>query len=679
MRLGPPHGALLDVAEAMALAAFEELVSGAREEPTVDASPNGSHARKRAGGRTATHHPGHGPAANGPAAGGPAVRAFDALPLWLEHADPSLPLQRVAEGFALRPSEAALLVLLFAAALSEHVARHVAASTNAGGQGVPVWLAQRLISDLRIDSLAAAAPLRRFGLVGVEQDALRIEARLWLREAMLDRFCGAPANEPDVLARIAPASVNAALASDELAHQLRAALVDRGPDGLSPAVFTGNVEAGTVAASLAAIGLQPHVTPAACIPDDPDPRDRIARMWSRDAALDGAALIVSSAERGGAALADFVDRVAGHVVVIGERPALELRRAIRILGDDSTGAASAGDRWRRALGRSRSDKLGAGLARVASQFRLSAAEIDAVCARVEAEIDAAEGPAAAAILWHAAGRVAPTLPVPGVSMVEPAYRWSDIVLAPPIEAALRRVEMHVRHATTVLDDWGFGERMGGRGRGVTALFAGPSGTGKTMAAEVLATSLDLRMMVIDLSQIISKYIGETSKNIAAAFDQAERSGAVMVWNEGDAVWGSRGTVGNATDRHVNAEVGDLLQRIEAFRGFTIVTTNMRRAIDPAFLRRFRFAIDFPMPTETERLRLWAQVFPKDAPVDRINWRALAALPLTGGSIRNVALGSAFLAAEDGGRIDARLIAAELAVELQKHDQPMPAINWGAST
>jgi SpoVK/Ycf46/Vps4 family AAA+-type ATPase len=273
--------------------------------------------------------------------------------------------------------------------------------------------------------------------------------------------------------------------------------------------------------------------------------------------------------------------------------------------------------------------------------------------------------------------VSPAIPVPGVSVVEPVYLWRDIILAPAIEAALRRVETHVRHATTVMDDWGFGERMGSRGRGVAALFAGPSGTGKTMAAEVLASSLDLRMLVIDLSQIISKYVGETSKNIAAAFDLAERSGAVMVWNEGDAVWGARGTVGNATDRHVNAEIGDLLQRIEAFRGFTVVTTNLRQAIDPAFLRRFRFAIDFPMPSEGERLRLWQQAFPKTAPLDVVDWRALAALPLNGGSIRNVALGAAFLAAENGSRIDGRLIAAELAEELRKHDQPMPAINWGA--
>jgi hypothetical protein len=637
--LHPPHDALLALAEGMALAGCDALSSG---EP---------------------------------------VRVFDALSGWLDHADPSLPLKRIADGFALDRHETALLGLLFAAALSEPLARRVAALTAAGGQGLPLWLAQRLIPDLPGDALAAAGALRRFGFIAVESDALRIEARIRLREAVLDRFCGVAAPEPEVVARIVRARVHPELATETLAQHLKAALVDRCEDRLSPVVFAGAVETAGVAASLAALGLAPHALSAANIPEDPDARDRVARMWSRDAALDAGVLIVVSDERAAPLIADFVDRVAGHVVIVGRRTAIECARGVRILPEASATPATAAERWRCALGSERAQKAGAGVARVAAQFRLSPAEIDAVCARVAAEIDGVEDPREAArILWHAAGRVTPGMPVPGVSVIEPLYQWTDIVLAPPIEAALRRVETHVRHATTVMDEWGFGQRMGSRGRGVAALFAGPSGTGKTMAAEVLASSLDLRMMVIDLSQIISKYVGETSKNIAAAFDLAERSGAVMVWNEGDAIWGARGSVGNATDRHVNAEVGDLLQRIEDFRGFTIVTTNMRQAIDPAFLRRFRFAIEFPMPNEAERLRLWQQAFPPAAPVDVsdvVDWRALAALPLSGGSIRNVALGSAFLAAGGRGRIDRRVIEAELAEEMRKHDQPMPAINWGA--
>lgn len=631
--LDPPHDALFAAAEAAALARFDALAG--------------------------EHSAGAGEAA----AAGP------------DGASP--PLHRLAEGFGLSGADTALIALLFAAALSEPVARRVAAASPAsGGRGLPTWLALRLIPGLRADSLAAAAPLRRFDIVAIEPDSLRIEAGLRLGEGMIDRLCGALPAEQGVAARIVPFATQAALANAGLAAQLAAALAARGRDGLSPLVMTGRTEPAAVAASLETLGLAPYALRASLIPQDAEARDLLARRWSRDAALDGRALIVLAEDHvGDAPVADFAERVMGHVVVAGLVPFAGLNRDIRVVGE--TAAANPAERWRQALGPARTAKLGAAVVRVAAQFRLAPPEIDAVCARLAGDVDAAPDRAAAGqILWHEAGRVTPMTPTAGVSVVEPVYGWDDIILAAPIEGALRRLESHVRHATTVMDDWGFAERLGGRGRGVAALFSGPSGTGKTMAAEVIASSLDLRMMLIDLSQIISKYVGETSKNIAAAFDQAERCGAVMVWNEGDAIWGSRGAIGNATDRHVNAEVGDLLQRIEAFRGFTIVTTNMKHAIDPAFLRRFRFAIDFQMPSQDERLRLWQHAFPKEAPVEPINWAALAALPLSGGSIRNIALGSAFLAADRGGRIDRGLISAELGEELRKHNQPVPGIDWG---
>lgn len=639
-RPASPHAELLRVAETLALAAFDDV---ARQDGDA-----------------------------------PAPAGFEAFGSWLARLPPDAPLRRIADGFVLDAAETALLVLLFAAALSEPVARRVAsASAEADGRGVPVWLAQRLVPGLGAEMLAASGTLRRFGFVHVEERVLRIEARLALTEAVLDRLCGVEAREPEVAARIAPFAPPIVEADPNLARRLKTALASRGADGLSPVVLAGPTEAAEIAAALAAVGLTTRRMPAAEIPEDPVARDRLARLWSREAAIDGSALVVVVDQRPAPGLAAFCDRVFGHVVVIGPASGAGFVRGVRLLGQADAVVADPALRWRTALGPARVARLGAGLNRVAAHFRLDPPEIEVVCARVADAIDLAPDRAAAdRLLWRAAGRTSLGPPVAGVTIVEPVSGWSDIVLAPHIETTLRRVETHVRQATTVMDDWGFAERMGGRGRGVAALFAGPSGTGKTMAAEVLASSLDLRMMLIDLSQIISKYVGETSKNIAAAFDQAERCGAVMVWNEGDAIWGARGAVGNATDRHVNAEVGDLLQRIEAFRGFTVVTTNLRHAIDPAFLRRFRFIVDFPMPSEPERLRLWRQAFPTGAPVEAIDWGPLAALPLSGGSIRNVALGSAFLAAEDGVAIDRGRISAEVAEELRKHNQPTPTIDWG---
>jgi hypothetical protein len=600
-----------------------------------------------------------------------------AISQWLESADASLPLKRLAEGFVLSPAETQFLALLFADALSEDIARHVAAVGNGDGRGLPLWWARKLIPDLPVDCVAAAGTLRRFALVEMESGALRIESVIRLSEALVDRLCGVDAVDTLVASRITPMPAGSEAPADHLATGMASLLRIRGEDRLSPLVLAGNVELAEIAASIAALGLRPSQILAANIPNNPEMRDELARRWSRDAALDGGVLVIVAEDQAGTSIADFADRVLGYVVIAGQVVAPRFRRQAMMLPLSAAVSAHPVERWRRALGSRRSRKLGSGIGKIAGQFKLSAIEIDAVCAQTAPELDAApDGGAATALLWHAASRVSAPASVPGVSIVEPGYGWDDIVLSANVEAALRRIESHVSHSAKVFDDWGFARAMGGRGRGVSALFSGPSGTGKTMAAEVLASSLDLRMMLIDLSQIISKYVGETSKNIAAAFDQAERTGAVMVWNEGDAIWGARGSVGNATDRHVNAEIGDLLQRIEAFGGFTIVTTNMRHAIDPAFLRRFRFTIDFPMPSETERLRLWQQAFPAGAPVADIDWEALAGLPLSGGSIRNVALGSAFLAAEGGGMIDKTLIAAELAEELRKHDQPVPMIDWG---
>ncbi len=610
-------------------------------------------------------------------------------------------VRRLFAGFDLPRPEQALVTLLFAAGTSELVVRAaaeaLAATGGVSGGGLPLWLACRTVPGLHPGALAASRPLTWFGLVLTDVQAPRIECRLALAGPVVDRLLGHEVVDPVIGCRVSRAPVTPDPAAspaadgdpaavpdpDPLAARLAAALgrrlTARGPLGLPPLVVAPGARVGELGAALRMLGLAPWQMATADVPDDPGERERLAVAWSREAALDGAALILhdAGASRSAAAVAAFADRIWGHVLLISPQPPDGLARGVHGLLPVRDDPAAARGRLAAALGPARAHRLGEGLTRVATQFRLDAAALDTAVAMAAADIDGAPDAAAAtAALWHAAARSAAPTPLPGVRIVEPAYRWADIVLPAHTEAALRRIEIHVRHAARVFDEWGFaGEGGSWRGRGVAALFAGPSGTGKTMAAEVLAASLDLRVMAIDLSRIISKYVGETSKNIAAVFEQAERSGAVMVWNEGDAVWGARGGVGNAVDRHVNAEVGDLLQRIEEFSGFTVVTTNLRHAIDPAFLRRFRFVVDFPMPSETERLRLWNQVFPAGAPVEILDWSSLASLPLTGGSIRNVALGAAFLAAEAGTAVSRDMIEAELAEELRKQNLPVPRLTW----
>jgi hypothetical protein len=621
---------------------------------------------------------------------------------WWEAQDDDADVRRIVAGFALSRSEAELVAVLIAAAASEPVARAVSKAVDThgglGGSGLPLWLACRVVAGLDVSALARSAPLVRLRLVEMSEGVPRIETRLRLADALVDRLLGDPVRDPVLTARLqllpdAPPGMREPEPGDDglaaeptvsrrLADELSTALGTRGPLGVPPLVLARRSGTAELGRALRSLGLVPWSMAATDLPGDPEEVESLALRWSREAALDAIALVVRDDGTGlRPALTGFLDRVLGHVVLAGPQAPEGLFRGVHVLAELPDAPDAMLLRWARELGPERTRRIGPGLSPVAAHFRLDEAAVAGTVATAGPAIDAAsdDQEAAAAALWHVAARAITPVPRPGIRIVEPAYTWDDLVLQPETEATLRRLEAHVRFAARVLDDWGFAARLGGRGgwrgRGVAALFAGPSGTGKTMAAEVIAASLDLRVMSIDLSQVISKYVGETSKNIAAAFDESERSGAVMVWNEGDAVWGTRGGVGNAVDRHVNAEVGDLLQRIEEFSGFTLVTTNLRQAIDPAFLRRFRFVVDFSMPSEAERLRLWRSAFPAATPVEPLEWERLAGLPLTGGSIRNVALGAAFLAAAARTPVTRAMLEAELGHEMRKQDLPMPRLTW----
>lgn len=227
--------------------------------------------------------------------------------------------------------------------------------------------------------------------------------------------------------------------------------------------------------------------------------------------------------------------------------------------------------------------------------------------------------------------------------LDPKATWDDIVLPTEIIALLRQVADQTRYRSAVYDDWGFRARMN-RGLGLSVLFAGSSGTGKTMAAEVLANDLQLDLYRIDLSAAVSKYIGETEKNLRRLFEAAERGGAILFFDEADALFGKRSEVKDSHDRYANIEVNYLLQRMESYRGLAILATNMKSALDEAFLRRLRFVVNFPFPNSAERKRIWRNAFPAQTPLDGVEFERLARLELTGGVIHNIALGAAFIAA-----------------------------------
>lgn len=230
--------------------------------------------------------------------------------------------------------------------------------------------------------------------------------------------------------------------------------------------------------------------------------------------------------------------------------------------------------------------------------------------------------------------------------IKPAATWDNLVLPDLQRQQLREIAAQVRQRFKVYDTWEFAVR-GANGLGISAMFAGASGTGKTLAAEVLAQELRLDLYRIDLSQVVSKYIGETEKNLRRVFEAAEAGGAILLFDEADALFGKRSEVKDSHDRYANIEVSYLLQRMEAYRGLAILTTNLKNVIDSAFLRRIRFVVQFPFPDVAQRTEIWRRMFPPKLPTEGLDFNKLARLNVAGGNIRNIALNGAFLAADAG--------------------------------
>jgi hypothetical protein len=303
--------------------------------------------------------------------------------------------------------------------------------------------------------------------------------------------------------------------------------------------------------------------------------------------------------------------------------------------------------WRRALA-AIPNGVGEQVTKVTQQFDFSPSTISRVVTSALRHARMAGGPDAIVSmqsLWAACRSEART---PLDTLAQPisvTHTWEDIVLPADVLRQLEEISAQVALRAKVYESWGFGATLG-RGRGVSALLFGPSGTGKTMAAEILANELQLDLFRIDLSGVVSKYIGETEKNLRRVFEAAEESGAILFFDEADALFGKRSEVRDSHDRYANIEVNYLLQRMETYRGLAILATNMKSHLDPAFLRRLRFVVELPFPDAEHRARIWRKVFPSAAPLQDLDYRLLSRLEITGGNIKNIAVNAAFLASRE---------------------------------
>lgn len=254
--------------------------------------------------------------------------------------------------------------------------------------------------------------------------------------------------------------------------------------------------------------------------------------------------------------------------------------------------------------------------------------------------------------------------------LEPSFELEEVILPPDRHRQLEEIISHVLHARTVLNEWGFNAKLP-YGKGVAALFNGPSGTGKTMAARAIGRALDRRVFAIDLARVVSKYIGETEKNLDTVFTEAERAGAILLFDEADALFGKRSEVKDAHDRYANIETAYLLQRMEMFGGLAILTTNFGQNLDRAFLRRLRMVVEFPVPDAAAREKIWRQCLPSQAPLAAdIDFRFLSRrVEITGGNIQQITVCAAFAAASEGEPISMRHILQATRTEVLKLGMP----------
>jgi len=582
-------------------------------------------------------------------------------------------LASLAQVLGLSPFERDALLLAVAPQLDARIGPLLA---QAQGDASQPWLNARLalalLAESSWDAITPVAPLRRWQLIELVGGFGPLDARWAVDESVVHHIAGAPYPDPRLEAwmpavRMQPAGGGdadheAAVAALAVAWEASPSLAD------TPiARCSGIADEGLVQAIARRMGLSLHRLTE--LPPQVE-REMLSRLWAREALLRRGLLwmdVGATDARNAREWAAFADGLRSLVVVTGD--ALPVRRVQHRIAGTDVGAARRLALWRDAIGDQGTPAMQSMLAPMAEQFQLSQSALQRVAQRWQSASGTAQQ------LWQGAREEA-RQELDGLAhRIDARATWSDLVLPDAALASLRTMASQLRQRTQVYQGWGFADSTS-RGLGISALFSGGSGTGKTLAAEVLARELQLDLYRIDLAALVSKYIGETEKNLSRVFAAAEASGAILLFDEADALFGKRSEVKDSHDRYANIEVSYLLQRVETYRGLAILTTNLKQAIDPAFQRRIRFIVQFPFPDEAARAAIWERAFPPAAPLARIDIGKLMRLSLSGGHIRNLALNAAFLAADEGSPITMQHLRSAAESEFAKLERPLSASDVG---
>jgi hypothetical protein len=571
--------------------------------------------------------------------------------------------------FVLTPFERDLVLMAAGVEMHSGIAALCAAASVGPSQGFATFgLALTALSDGHWSALLPSRPLRRWRLLEVAEERPLISAPLRVEERVLHYLAGVN----DIDQRLAPLVRHihpGPLIGESHERQVSRILATLGDaiDAWPIIQLHGSDADGQleVAARVAAgCGYLLYVIEEENVPRGGYECSAFAALWAREQALLGAGLLIDGhggpAEGPGKELADIL---AGPVFLIGSEPRTTWRRSVDFEVDHPDARERRG-LWLAALG-PETNPGGEEIDIIASQYRMSA--------RTIAQIGDAHrrGPGFdQRALLRAVSGARPCSTLSDLAQrIEPMAYLDDLVLPASVLETLGQIAAQVRHRPTVYEAWELGPQ-GSRGLGISALFAGESGTGKTMAAEALASELGLGLYRIDLSMVVSKYIGETEKNLRCVFEAAEDTGVILLFDEADALFGKRSDVKDSHDRYANIEVGYLLQRMESYRGLAILTTNLKTAIDRSFQRRLRFVVQFPFPDLAQRERIWRMAFPSATPTAELDYARLARVNASGGSIRNIVVNAAFRAAQAGKPVSMAHVVAAAQDEYAKSEKQL---------
>lgn len=605
-----------------------------------------------------------------------------------EASNPPPALIVLSQQLGLTCFERDLLLLCVAMELNSKTALLCAKAQNNSNRPYPTFaLAAQIFDEFKWDALSADRPLRYWRLLEINQpgaeplatSALRADERIVnyivepkhiIDDRLMPFIAPIEITDTDQEA-LAPSQLRTA---ETLRHYLEINLSNSGQHPLIVQLIGADSLAKQVIArhALLSFGLQMSRFPVETLPMQTAEVETLLRLWARERQLLPIAVYLDAhgmdvpAAHSTAAVQRLIKGCGGIVIIATRdiRPdlggwTLEISRPTAIEQQMA---------WRAALGSNAND-MGA---RLAGQFSLDLPSIHQIV-RIELAETAAQSGNLPQRVWQACLlKTTPSLDQLA-QRIDPKATWDHLVLPQEALGLLHQIVDQVDQRGKVYNDWGFLAKMN-RGLGLSVLFAGESGTGKTMAAEVIANALRLNLYRIDLSSVVSKYIGETEKNLRRLFDAAEDGGAVLFFDEADALFGKRSEVKDSHDRYANIEINYLLQRIEAYRGLAILATNMKSSLDQAFMRRLRFIVNFPFPGVPERSLMWQKVFPFEVPkADDLDYNRLARFNLTGGSIQNIALNAAFLAAakeSPESKVTMALILDAIRSELRKLDKPV---------